>query len=190
MDLFELTLRVVEAGLQCISAICAPIIAAFAVMVSVIALMSERSAARVATRTQTLLDLLAAGNGEDMVAARSAAAGALLRGDFQSTDVARVMNYFSTVSTMVDTGTLDRGLAFDQFSWWIIRYWLAVKPSIAARRMVDPSLWRTLEKVAGLMWATELRKGASTTAYEPAALRSFLRSEVAIARRRNRRRTD
>ena len=188
MNSFELTLRLVEAGLQCVSALCAPLIAAVAVVVSVLALMSERSAARVATRTQTLLNLLDAGNGEDMVASRSAAAAALLRGDYRSSDVARVMNYFSTVATLVDTRALDRGLAFDQFSWWIIRYWLAVKPSIAARRVIDPSLWQTLEKVADLMRATELRKGANANAYDTAAIRQFLSSEAAIARQGTRRR--
>ncbi len=79
--------------------------------------------------------------------------------------------------SLVKTGAINDRLAYSEFSWWLIRYWLCSKEYVEEVRNFDPYSWITLEKTAKKLHKEELSEGYTPTDYSMEKLNQFLEEE-------------
>ena len=120
-------------------------------------------------------------NSDDMVTARSAAAGALLNGQ-PTRDVEAVLDFFDQMALLVSRGALDAEMVWYQFYWPMANYWFASQEHVRAIAADDPMRWEQLTKVMPRLVAIEAQRRKRTTEQAvptAAQIKDFLTTESA-----------
>jgi len=151
-----------------------------AALVAIAALVLETRRARVTLQTEALLSLSERFDSQAMRKTRQVAASKLLGAEESNYELADILDFFSTIAFLRARGAIDRELAYNQFSWWVIRYWHAARNYVQARRAVDRNLWITLERFVTDLQKRERKEGYAPDSYSPDMIRSFLMEEMRI----------
>jgi len=112
---------------------------------------------------------------------RRTAAKKLLTGETPNYELNDVLNFFGTVSFLVESKAINPDLAYKEFSWWLIRYFMCARDHIMEERVTnDPQGWITLEKVALRLIEQEQKRGYPPDSYSKEVLHLFLVEEAGI----------
>ncbi len=147
-------------------------------LAAIIALILETKKARIVLQTEALLSLSERMDSQDMRRARQIAAARLLTSTTPNYEIADILDFFSTIAYLQEKGAIDKDLAFNQFSWWMIRYWRAAQDYVRARRQIDRQLWLTLERVVIDLQRREQKGGYVPDSYSAEMIRTFLQEEA------------
>lgn len=153
------------------------IVSSIAVLVAVIALFVQTRNARIALQTQALLSLSDRFDSEEMRTIRRRAASNLLTQKPSDDELADILDFLSSIAFLRSKGAIDRALAYNQFSWWMVRYWHAASPFIVEERLRDPRSWTMLERVVSELEKLEEHEGFPQDAYSAEKIREFLLRE-------------
>jgi hypothetical protein len=93
--------------------------------------------------------------GDDMVAARSGAATALLADRTDEYDVDEVLHFFDEIAFVWSRGAVDDELLWYHFYWPMVSYWAAAQVHVSRARAQDPTLWVPLEGLIKRLMAVE-----------------------------------
>ncbi len=111
---------------------------------------------------------------------RKAAAAKLIAKEPDNEELERLLDFWATVAFMVRSGAINLGFAYDQFGWWMIRYWHCSKEHIARSRAQDPGSFRNLEHVVKSLIRREMRDCYSKNDYSESKLAMFLAQETRL----------
>ncbi len=156
------------------------VISSTAVVVAVIALIVQTRNARIALQTQALLSLSERFDSAEMRAIRRRAASNLLAMKPSDDELADILDFLSSIAFLRSKGAIDRALAYNQFSWWMVRYWHAASPFIVEERERDPQSWTMLERVVSELEKIEEHEGLPPDAYSAEKIREFLSREARL----------
>lgn len=153
------------------------IVGIIGVFVALVALVIEGRRNRITLQTELLLRLNETFNSSDMRGRRERASKKLQEGAI-STELLDLLDFFSSIGHLYARKVVDVDLAYKEFSYWIIRYWLCAWPYIEKQRTTDPLCWRSLEQIVQILKKRELKDGYP--AYSQEILTSFLQEEAGI----------
>ena len=153
---------------------------AFAIaIVSVFGLFWEIHSARRDLRTNTLLNLDERMDNEPVRQWRQIAAKKLLDNTQPNPELGKILDFFGTIAYMVESSAISHDLVYNEFAWWIIRYWECSKEYVTLTRQTDPMSWKTLQKVTERLKTREMHEGYTDESYSPENLKNFLVDETA-----------
>ncbi len=161
------------------------IISLLAVGITIFSLALETRNSRIALQTDALLRLTEKFDSDRFRALRRMAAFRLLsldRGKIAEHNYAldEVLESLSEIAFLLKKKAIDEELVFNQFSWWIIRYWLCSLEHIETVRKQDPLSWFTFEALARKMLEGEKKEGYSDDNYSHEMLHQFLQDEYRL----------
>jgi len=116
--------------------------------------------------------------GSDFKAIRRKAAAKLLRHEYPNYELRELLDFFAIVVFLYEKRAIDKDLTFDNFSFWMIRYWLRSSEFVELDRQKDPLNWKTLEKITKGFMAKEKEYGYPP--YSDDLLQSFLEEEARV----------
>jgi hypothetical protein len=97
-------------------------------------------------------------------------------------DLNSVLDFFESLGYYTRRGVIDKDMAWNHFSYWIIPHWQVSKAYIYQQRKWDPTVWHSFEKLAEeLIHIDARRKHRSLTDVTPSEsdIREFLEWEAA-----------
>ena len=156
------------------------VVSSIAVAVAVIALLVQTRNSRIAVQTQALLSLSERFDSAAMRAIRRKAASNLLARKPSDDELADILDFLSSIAFLRSRRAIDRALAYNQFSWWMVRYWHAASPFIVEERERDPQSWMMLEQVVRELEKLEEHDGFPRDAYSVEKIREFLSREASL----------
>ena len=156
------------------------VVAVVAACVAAITFLWEVRSAKRSLQTQAILSLMDMFN--ELRPARRECAVKLLNGELPNYALFDVLDLLSTVAGLVEDHAINRRIAYREFSWWIIRYWLAARDAIAEDHRIDPDSYGTIERVAKRLMTMEMKSGYTPEYYSGEVLRRFLLQEARLDR--------
>jgi hypothetical protein len=145
-------------------------------LVTALFLWLELRMSRLALQTEALLTLDNRFYCREMLTCRRKAAANLLRAEPVNRELSDVLDFFSTVATLVGTKAIDRRLTFRLYGYWMVWYHVAAGAYIRETRKIDPPSWLEFEKLA-TQFKTEFDRKWTIDRSE-AAVRTFLAEEA------------
>jgi hypothetical protein len=146
--------------------------------IAITGLVLEARRHRLALQTDLLMRLDARLGSVEVRSWRREAARKLIAGERANYELDDVLDFLGTISFLYERRAIDKDLAYRQFSWWLIRYWLCGREWVAEGRKEDPLWCDTLERVANKLMEVERRRGYPP--YSEDMLRSFLQDEARL----------
>lgn len=151
----------------------------FAVLITLITLVVENRRARVSLQTDLQLRLEDKLHSAEYRAIRRKAAAKLLKNRKPNLELEAVLELLSTIVYFCERKAIDGDWAYQQFGYWIDRYWLCARQYVEEEsRRYDPHSYRTLERVATGFISKERKDGYSP--YSEEALNAFLCEEKGL----------
>lgn len=147
-------------------------------LVAVIALYFEGRRNRIALQTELLLNLNEQICSRDMKLLRKKVAINLLQDRKPNYELGELLDFFSMVCYLYRCRATNTDLLYNQFGWWIVRYWLCAREWIKNVRIVDPDGWVTMESVSEEFIAREMKDGHPMLS--DAMLKKFLEVEAGL----------
>jgi hypothetical protein len=123
------------------------LVAFLGVLVALITLLFQTRRSRLALATESILSLTERVDSSWLRHLRRTAAGRLINHEEENRELSEVLDFFNTIAVLVDSKALNENLAFREFSWWMIRYWVCAKEYVVAERKTYPGAWKSLERV-------------------------------------------
>jgi hypothetical protein len=150
------------------------------IFIAIIALIVQTSHSRRALQTDALLRSFERFESDKLRAFRRIAAWGLLHkgstiSEFSA--IEEVLEFFGDVAFLINSKAINGRLAYNQYSWWLIRYWLCSKEYVITVRNFDPFSWVTLEKIANKLISEEIKEGYTDKDYSREKLEKFLEEE-------------
>ena len=128
--------------------------------IAVVALYIEGRRNRIALQTELLLNLNEQMNSMEMKRLRRKVAKNLIAKRKPNYELGELLDFYSMVCYLYRCKATNTDLLYNQFGWWIIRYWLCSKEWILNVRIdVDPDGWRNLESVANEFLIRDAKDG-------------------------------
>jgi hypothetical protein len=158
----------------------ASLIAFFSLTVAVIALVVETRRSRIALQVETLLRLNQELQTPRIRSLRKLAARKLLDHARGNQELDELLEFLEEISFMYELGVIDERLMYENYSWWIVRYWLSGQRYIRRARDLDPRSWTSMERAVNRLRRIEKKKGYRTDDYSEAKLRRFLQDEARV----------
>jgi hypothetical protein len=161
------------------------IISLLAVGITIISLAFETRHSRIALQTDALLRLSEKFDSDRFRALRKIAAFKLLSLDNGNANeysyaLDEVLETLSEIAFLRKKKAINDELVFNQFSWWVTRYWLCSQEHIKEIRKQDPLSWYTFEEFAKKMLEREKKEGYSDDNYSDEMLQQFLQDEYSL----------
>ena len=103
---------------------------------------------------------------EKMRILRKAASKKLLSGKATYSDVNSLLNYFATIAFLYNRKAINQDILYNEFSWWIVRYWLCCQHLVLEWRKTDPMTFTGLEQVANKLIKREKKDKMPTVTEE------------------------
>lgn len=150
------------------------IISLFGFLIAICALILESRMTRLALYTQAILDLNKEFYAGKMYSLRVSAAKKILTKKKANRDLSDILDFFTDIAILAERGALDKKLAYDLFSYWMIYYWEISQNVINSARKNDPESWLVLERLV-----KKVSKEQSLD-LSPDAITSFLKEEADI----------
>lgn len=150
------------------------IISLFGFLIAICALILESRMTRLALYTQAILDLNKEFYAGKMYSLRVSAAKKILTKKKANRDLSDILDFFTDIAILAERGALDKKLAYDLFSYWMIYYWEISQNVINSARKNDPESWLVLERL--------VKKVSKEQCLDlsPDAITSFLKEEADI----------
>ena len=156
-------------------------LAAIAALVVAAVTCLQLKHSRFALGVDLILKLEASFDSPDMKTARSLAAKALKDGG-NTADVEPVLDFFETVGVLLRRRAIDQELAWDSFSYWVLRYAVLAREQIQFRRKdeSDETYYQEFEFLVKRLTQTEIdrRRLKSPPFFPTELLASFLEEEI------------
>ena len=156
-------------------------LAAIAALVVAAVTCLQLKHSRFALGVDLILKLEASFDSPDMKTARSLAAKALKDGG-NTADVEPVLDFFETVGVLLRRRAIDQELAWDSFSYWVLRYAVLAREQIQFRRKdeSDETYYQEFEFLVKRLTQTEIdrRRLKSQPFFPTELLASFLEEEI------------
>lgn len=127
------------------------IVSVVGVLTALIALIIENRRGRLALQIDIMMRLQDKLESQDMLNCRIIAAKKLLSRDRMNYELGDILNFFATIGFLYERRAIDTDLAYKEFSYWMIRYWLCAEIYIAQSRSTDLQSWRTLERIVQVL---------------------------------------
>ena len=158
-----------------------PILASLlSVFLALIALIIQSRQSQRALQTNALMSILLRFDTDKMRAFRCMAATYLRNkggSESEAWAVQEVLDFFGEIAFFINSKAINSSLAYSQFSWWLIRYWLCSQEFIKMIRNYDPYSWAMLEKIANRLHKEEMKEGYTAEDYSKEKLDQFLEEE-------------
>ena len=151
------------------------ILGGLASLSAVIALIFELRMSRLTLQTEALLHLSDVFITDRMIKYRQNAARNILLGNTENEALSEVLDNFSTIASLAQSGALNKKTINDMFGYWIIYYTITAKSYIESERKVDPNTWVNLEKFADKL---EKRRGKNSLDISSKGIQHFLLHEA------------
>ena len=146
-----------------------PILASLlSVFLALIALIIQSRQSQRALQTNALMSILLRFDTDKMRAFRCMAATYLRNkggSESEAWAVQEVLDFFGEIAFFINSKAINSSLAYSQFSWWLIRYWLCSQEFIKMIRNYDPYSWAMLEKIANRLHKEEMKEGYTVEDY-------------------------
>lgn len=157
--------------------------AAFAALIVAFVNWLQLRHSRFALGVDIILKLDALFDAENMRAARRKAASALKNGT-DGTELEPVLDFFETVGLLVRRRAIDKEIAWNYFSHWVLRYAALSLKQIHARRKAesDDTYYQEFESLVKLLTQLDIkkRKLKSPPSFPSKNLDEFLEEEMEI----------
>ncbi len=128
--------------------------------IAIIALIVEGRQNRLALQTRLLLDLNKEMCTPELKSLRRKVALNLLKQRKPNFELGELLDYFSMICYLYRVKATNTELLYDQFGWWIVRYWLCARDWVMnVRKTVDPFGWENVEVVANEFIRREKKEG-------------------------------
>lgn len=150
------------------------------ILIALIALLDEMRISRISLQTETLLSLDDKLHSPEMKQLRQIAAQKIINQDLQNDELGDVLEFLGGICFLIRFRAINPELAYRNFSWWIIRFWLSGEAYIREVRKLDPFSWVTMEKVVKELIKKERNQGYKLDSYSKAKLLEFCESETKI----------
>jgi hypothetical protein len=147
-------------------------------LAAIVALFFEARRSRRALQTDAHLKLVERFFSANMMKTRQMAAQKLMAKKEPNFELFDVLGFFVTLSILCNNKVVNTKLAFDQFAYWVIRYWLSAKEIIRKDRELDPLSFNSLELLVNRLLKEEKRHGYSSAYYTKEYLQIFLLEEA------------
>lgn len=154
------------------------IVGLFTALTAIVALIYEVRQSRISLQTEALLGLSEKMDSKEIREIRQEAARKLLAKEYPNSELSDILDFFGTIAFLCECKAINNDLAYKEFSWWMIRYWLASSEFIMAERQLDPKGWETLENVVNQLYEREKKEGYSDECYTEKSLQKFLGEEM------------
>ncbi len=146
-----------------------------AVIITLVIFIIEARHSNLALKTELLLNLQEKFDASEFREIRKTAARKLLNREDPNYELSDVLDFFASIGFLYQRKAIDQDLAFNNFSYWMIRYWLCSEEYIAQERQVDILGWVTLEKITIVLMKREMKSGYPP--YTKELLTRFLQEE-------------
>ena len=146
------------------------------VTIALAALALETRRERLALQVDILMKLQDKWECFDMLKSREAAAKRLLASELVNYELGDVLEFLAVIGFLYERKAIDTDLAYKEFSYWMIRYWLCAQSYVEQERRIDPQSWLTLEHIVEVMKKRELKEGYPP--YTQDLLHAFLEEEA------------
>jgi hypothetical protein len=113
----------------------------------IITLIYQVRSNRLTLQTQLLLNLTDQWNNKAIKRLRKRSAQNLLKEKLPNYELGDLLDFFSMICFTYKSEAINTKLLSEQFSWWIVRYWLCAKEWVQNVRSIDPDGWKSVEKV-------------------------------------------
>jgi hypothetical protein len=110
---------------------------------------------------------------------RQTAARKLLAKEMPNSELGDLLDFFATIGFLYERKAVDTDLAYKNFSWWMIRFWLSAEDFVKEERKRDPLGWKTLEEITARLKERELKDGYPP--YTAEGLQAFLQEEARLS---------
>jgi hypothetical protein len=141
------------------SYIVAEVVGILTVVIAIIALLSEGQRNRTTHKTQLLFNLNEQWCSSETKILRKRVAQNLLKKRRPNYELGELLDFISMICYLHKSKAVDTELLSDQFSWWVIRYWLCAKGWVQNIRSIDPDGWKSVEIVANKLMVREEKEG-------------------------------
>ena len=148
-------------------------------IVAIVALIIEIRQSRVALEVDMVMEFNEKLDSEEIREFRKVSAEKLLEGKSSYiSELEKLLDFFAIIATLVERKVISLPMAYDQFSWWMVRYWVAALPShIRESRSLDPQSFMRLEKIVEKLMKYE-RKIDPSVNFSDEKIREFLQNEL------------
>lgn len=162
------------------------VIAVFSVVTALVAMVAvwlQNRAARTLLAVQLAMEFDKRFSSEDMLCERQSLASCLLDGRDPDS---KLLDFFESVGHYAKRGLLDQETLWNDFSYFVIRYWPLLKDFVRRERTAgdgDPELYANFEWLNGMMLEREARrhrKRVDEVTPSKAELDRFLKEEVIL----------
>lgn len=153
----------------------ASISAIIGVFLALVALVIESRRDRFTLQTQVLLGLDERFQSSEIRALRQQAAANLIAKAPNNYQLSQVLDFLATIAFLYERKAIDQDLAYRNFAYWMVRYWLCSTEFVRTERILDPSGWMTLERTISGFVQKEKREGYPI--YTDEILEAFLLEE-------------
>ena len=127
--------------------------------IAIVALWVEGRRNRNTHQTQLLINLNEQWCSNETKMLRKRVAQNLLKQKEPNYELGELLDFLSMICFLHDSKAVNEKLLNDQFSWWIVRYWLCAKEWVQGIRSIDPVGWKSVEIVANKLMLQEEKKG-------------------------------
>ena len=141
------------------SFIVAEVVGILPAVIAIVALIIEGQRNRTTHQTQLLINLNEQWCSNETKLLRKRVAQKLLRKDNSNYELGELLDLISMICYLHKSKAVDAELLNNQFSWWIIRYWLCAERWIQNIRSIDPEGWKSVEIVANKLIVLEEKEG-------------------------------
>jgi hypothetical protein len=158
--------------------------AAFAALIVALVNWLQLRHSRFALGVDIILKQEALFDAAKMRADRSRAASALKNGT-DATDLEPVLDFFEIIGLLVRRGAIDKEIAWNYYSHWVLRYAAFARAQINARRKVelDETYYQEFEYLVKVLTQLDIKKRRlkSPPFYSPEVRETFLKEEIEIS---------
>lgn len=160
---------------QAIGTICA----IFGLIVTIVIFIVQTYIANKTNRIERLLKFSETFDSVKMVNLRSKAAKKMKdKPEAENLELDYLFGFFATIATVDKEIHFPTKLVYDQFSYWIVRYWLIGQNQLRLSRIPDPRCFESFEQLGKKLLNYELNHGYEISNYSKDILMKFLNDEA------------
>lgn len=134
------------------------LVSIFAVFITLIFFIIETRHSNLSLKTDLLFKLQEKFDSSEFRQIRASAAKKLINNEMPNYELSNVLDFFASIGFLYDRHAIDQDLTYQNFSFWMIRYWFCSEEYILHQRETYPGL-RHLEKLTEIMHVKELKDG-------------------------------